>query len=123
MASPPPQPEPPPSGHAPFAVFNRTANPAIKLLLRSPLHPLASGASDPSRAQPTASAASGVSPAKPGEGAKLGARLREGDRSAAPAALNLVDDRSQEAREQTGALLREVSPGALGGEAPAHLVG
>jgi hypothetical protein len=43
MASQPPQPEAPPSGHAPFAVFNRTANPAIKLLLRSPLHPLLSG--------------------------------------------------------------------------------
>jgi GTPase len=57
------------------------------------------------------------------EGAKIGARLREGDRSAAPAALNLVDDRSPEARKETSALLREVSPGALGGEAPAHLIG
>lgn len=27
-----------PSGHAPFAVFNRTANPLIRLLLSSPLH-------------------------------------------------------------------------------------
>jgi hypothetical protein len=43
MASPHPQPEAPPSGHTPFAVFNRTANPAIKLMLRSPLHPLLSG--------------------------------------------------------------------------------
>lgn len=43
MASQPPQPEAPPSGHGPFAVFNRTANPAIKLLLRSPLHPVLSG--------------------------------------------------------------------------------
>ena len=31
----------PPRGHAPFAVFNRTANPVIKGLLQSPLHPLA----------------------------------------------------------------------------------
>jgi hypothetical protein len=43
MASQRPQPEAPPSGHTPLAVFNRTANPAIKLLLRSPLHPLVSG--------------------------------------------------------------------------------
>jgi hypothetical protein len=27
-----------PSGHAPFAVFNRTANPLIRLVLSSPLH-------------------------------------------------------------------------------------
>jgi deazaflavin-dependent oxidoreductase (nitroreductase family) len=26
-------------GHAPFAVFNRTANPAVKAVLSSPLHP------------------------------------------------------------------------------------
>lgn len=29
-------------GHAPFAVFNRTANPVVKALLCSPLHPLLS---------------------------------------------------------------------------------
>ena len=57
------------------------------------------------------------------DGQELGARLREGDRSAAPAALNLIEDRSEPGREQTVALLREVSPAALGGEAPAHLVG
>jgi hypothetical protein len=32
-----------PRGHAPFAVFNRTGNPAVKLMLSSPLHPLLSG--------------------------------------------------------------------------------
>jgi LAO/AO transport system kinase len=53
--------------------------------------------------------------------AELGRRLRERDRSAAPAALNLIEDRS--ARERTAELLAEVSPRALGGEAPAHLVG
>jgi LAO/AO transport system kinase len=53
----------------------------------------------------------------------LGRRLREGDRAAAPAALNLIEDRSTRARDQTAALLAEVSPAALGGEAPAHLVG
>ena len=31
-----------PEGHAPFAVFNRVGNPAIALVLRSPLHALAS---------------------------------------------------------------------------------
>ena len=32
-----------PEGHAPFAVFNRVGNPGVRLLLRSPLHPLVSG--------------------------------------------------------------------------------
>ena len=55
--------------------------------------------------------------------AELGRRLREGDRGAAPAALNVIEDRSPEGRERARALLHEVSPDALGGEAPAHLVG
>lgn len=29
-------------GHAPFALFNRTANPVVKAVLSSPLHPLLS---------------------------------------------------------------------------------
>jgi hypothetical protein len=29
-------------GHAPFAVFNRTVNPALKLVLSSPAHPVLS---------------------------------------------------------------------------------
>lgn len=57
------------------------------------------------------------------DAAELGRRLRERDRSAAPAALNLIEDRSPAARERAGELLAEVSPAALGGEAPAHLVG
>jgi LAO/AO transport system kinase len=57
------------------------------------------------------------------DGAELGKRLRERDRSAAPAALNLIETRSPAGREQTAALLAEVSPAALGGEAPAHVVG
>ena len=57
------------------------------------------------------------------EGRDLGARLRGRDLSAAPAALNLIEDRSPAAREATPELLAEVSPAALGGEAPAHLVG
>ncbi|MBA2631153.1 MAG: ArgK protein [Thermoleophilaceae bacterium] len=54
---------------------------------------------------------------------EIGSRLRERDRSAAPAALNLIEDRSQRARAAAAELLEEVSPAALGGEAPAHLVG
>ena len=54
---------------------------------------------------------------------ELGRRLREGDRSAAPAALNLIEDRSPAGRERAAELLAEVAPAALGGEAPAHLVG
>jgi len=55
--------------------------------------------------------------------AELGARLRDGDLAAAPAVLNLVESSGPAAREEVAALLREVSPGALGGEARAHLVG
>jgi LAO/AO transport system kinase len=58
-----------------------------------------------------------------GDPAELGRRLRARDRSAAPAALNLVEDRSARGREATATLLAEVSPAALGGEAPAHLIG
>jgi LAO/AO transport system kinase len=54
---------------------------------------------------------------------ELGRRLREGDRSAAPPALNLIENRSAEGRERAAELLAEVSPAALGGEAPAHVVG
>jgi LAO/AO transport system kinase len=57
------------------------------------------------------------------DGAALGARLRERDLSAAPAALNLLESATAEDREQSAALLREVSPQALGGEAPGHVIG
>jgi LAO/AO transport system kinase len=53
----------------------------------------------------------------------LGQRLREGDRSAAPAALNVIEDRSPAGRERARELLAEVSPANLGGEASAHLIG
>ena len=53
----------------------------------------------------------------------LGARLRERDLGAAPAALNLVENRSPGKRAEIAALLAEVSPARLGGEAPAHVVG
>ena len=55
--------------------------------------------------------------------ASLGRRLAAGDRSAAPAALNAIEDRSARGRAGAAALLAEVSPSALGGEARAHLVG
>jgi LAO/AO transport system kinase len=57
------------------------------------------------------------------DGDELGRRLREGDLTAAPAVLNLVENRTEDAREQTDALLAAVSPAALGGEPPAHIVG
>jgi LAO/AO transport system kinase len=57
------------------------------------------------------------------DGAALGARLRARDLSAAPAALNLLESTAPADREQAAELLREVSPTALGGEAPAHVIG
>jgi len=56
-------------------------------------------------------------------GATLGARLRERDLSAAPAALNLLESTAPGDREQAAALLHEVSPAVLAGEAPAHVIG
>jgi LAO/AO transport system kinase len=55
--------------------------------------------------------------------AVLADRLRAGDLSAAPAVLNLVENRSAACRDDIAALLRGVSPAALGGEAPGHVVG
>jgi LAO/AO transport system kinase len=57
------------------------------------------------------------------DGAALGARLRDRDVSAAPAALNLIESTAPIDREQAAALLRELSPAILGGEAPAHVIG
>lgn len=57
------------------------------------------------------------------DGAQLGARLRERDLSAAPAALNLLESTAPADREQAAALLREVSPAPLSGEAPGHIIG
>jgi LAO/AO transport system kinase len=56
-------------------------------------------------------------------GAELGERLRDRDITAAPAVLNLVENRAPGGAEEVTALLRAVSPAALGGEAPAHVVG
>jgi LAO/AO transport system kinase len=57
------------------------------------------------------------------DGAALGARLRERDLSAAPATLNLLESSAAPDREQSASLLAELSPAALGGEAPGHVVG
>ena len=57
------------------------------------------------------------------DGRALGERLRRRDLSAAAAVLNLVENRSAAAREQTDRLLASVSPAAIGGEAEAHVVG
>jgi LAO/AO transport system kinase len=56
-------------------------------------------------------------------GEDLGRRLRERDLSAAPAVLNLVESRAPGHGDEIAALLHAVSPAALGGEAPAHVVG
>jgi LAO/AO transport system kinase len=56
-----------------------------------------------------------------GAAAELGRRLRERDVTAAPAVLNLVESVTR--REETAALLGEVAPARLGGEAPGHVVG
>jgi LAO/AO transport system kinase len=56
-------------------------------------------------------------------GRELGARLRARDLSAAPATLNLIESRAPDARKQAQALLAEVSPAALGHDAPGHIVG
>ena len=55
--------------------------------------------------------------------ADLGRRLASGDRSAAPAALNVIEDRSPRGRKRARELLAVVSPASLGHEAPAHIVG
>ncbi|HUB36103.1 MAG TPA: GTP-binding protein [Solirubrobacteraceae bacterium] len=56
-------------------------------------------------------------------GAALGARLRARDRSAAPDVLNLLESTAPRDRLQARELLRELSPAALNGEAPGHIVG
>ena len=59
----------------------------------------------------------------PATGEDLGQRLRERDLAAAPAVLNLVESRAPGHKDEIAALLAAVSPAALGGEAPAHVVG
>jgi GTPase len=56
-------------------------------------------------------------------GRELGGRLRDRDLTAAPAALNLIESRAPHDREQAEELLHELSPAALGAEAPGHVIG
>jgi LAO/AO transport system kinase len=56
-------------------------------------------------------------------GADLGRRLREAELSVAPAVLNLVESRPAQEAGEVEALLHEVAPAALGGEARAHIIG
>jgi LAO/AO transport system kinase len=57
------------------------------------------------------------------DGNRLAAGLRERDIAVAPAVLNLLENNSPTARAQAAELLGAVSPAALGGEAPGHVVG
>jgi LAO/AO transport system kinase len=57
------------------------------------------------------------------DGRELARRLRERDYSATPAALNLLESSAPAAREQAAELRHELSPAALGAEAPGHVVG
>jgi LAO/AO transport system kinase len=56
-------------------------------------------------------------------GSDLAARLRSRDLRAAPDVLNLVENRASDRRDEIARLLAGVSPAALRGEAPAHVVG
>jgi LAO/AO transport system kinase len=56
-------------------------------------------------------------------GSDLAQRLRGRDLTAAPDVLNLVESRAARHRDEIAALLAGVSPAALGGEPPAHVVG
>ena len=76
--------------------------------------------------RPTGTRPEGVGPSglgAHGVGAALGARLRDGDLSAAPAVLNLLESTTVQDRREAAALLAEVSPAALGGEAPGQVIG
>ena len=80
---------------------------------------LAGSGAAASQAAPEVSPQPGVS----FDGAALGARLRAREVSAAPDALNLLESTAAGDREQAAALLAEVSPVRLGGEAQGHIVG
>lgn len=62
-------------------------------------------------------------PATVVDGAALGRRLLARDLAAAPAALNVLEDRSPAGRGTRSALLAATAPAESGAEAPGHLVG
>ena len=57
------------------------------------------------------------------DAATLAGRLRDGDLTAAAAVLNLLEGRGEADRERAEALQAELSPAALGREAPGAIVG
>jgi LAO/AO transport system kinase len=57
------------------------------------------------------------------DGTALARRLRDGDLSAAPAVLNLLESSAPDDREQAAELSSELAPAGLGGEAPGHVIG
>jgi LAO/AO transport system kinase len=57
------------------------------------------------------------------DGHELAERLRAGDLSVAPGVLNLLENRTGQSRQQAEDLLAAVSPAALGGETPGHVIG
>jgi LAO/AO transport system kinase len=57
------------------------------------------------------------------DAAELGKRLAAGDRLAAPPALNLLEQRGEEAQARADTLLAEISPEKLGRESPGVIVG
>ena len=59
----------------------------------------------------------------PGDPEALAQRLRERDLRAAPAVLNLVESNTEADRGAARELLGALSPAALGGEAPGHVIG
>lgn len=77
---------------------------------------------DPAREERRGAEAVGTADV-PADVAELAARLRARDLRAAPAVLNLLESRAPRDQERGAALLTAVSPAALGGEAPAHIVG
>jgi LAO/AO transport system kinase len=80
------------------------------------------GGGEGARAGRRAARAAGAGDARTAAAA-LGTRLRERDLGAAPAALNLLENRAPARRGEIAALLAEVAPRRLGGEAPGHVVG
>ena len=57
------------------------------------------------------------------DGAALGARLRERDLSAAPAALNVLESTAPGDRDEAAELMRALAPAQLGVEGAGHIVG
>ncbi len=60
---------------------------------------------------------------QPADATDLAARLLAGDRSAAPAVLNLLENRNERTLEARQALLAALSPAQVGGELPGHVIG